>query len=103
MFPVGAVCNPRSNVNEKFYGKACKNKDILFHAAEHGIEIPEGTLLPEVYTKLEKLCTGVGIYEPTAEEMAKAESVRVQSEKEGEEHVQSEDVTYVYLGTKEDV
>lgn len=89
----GALCNPRPKVNEKFYGKKVSPKEILF---EDTVKVPEGDhLLPELYAKLDKLCNGVGVYEVTEAEKAKAERARVEAEKEGEEHVKEEDVEYV--------
>jgi len=85
----GAVLNPRPAVNEKFYGKKVKPQEILF---EHAVELPDGTLMPEVYAKLDKLCKGTDIYVPTPEEKKKAESVREAADKEGEEHVKEEEV-----------
>jgi lipid-binding SYLF domain-containing protein len=90
----GAVCNPRKAVNQKFYGKKVSPKEILFDGA---VEVPDGTLMPEVYTKLERLCSGSGIYEPTEEYFAKVESIRVAADKEGEEAVKEEEVTYVVM------
>jgi lipid-binding SYLF domain-containing protein len=91
----GAVCNPRKAVNNKFYGRKVSPKEILF---EDGlVEVPAGTLMPEVYAKLEKLCSGTSIYEPTPEEMKKAASLRVVADKEGEEAVKEEEVTFVVV------
>lgn len=87
----GALLNPRPKVNEKFYGKKAKPSEILFEAA---VEMPDGTLMPEVYAKLEKLCSGKGIYVPTEEENEKANSIREHAEKEGEEHLKEEEVEH---------
>ena len=91
------MCNPRPKVNEKFYGKKCKNADILYNAEANEIKAPEGTLLPEVYDKLYKLCNGVAIYVVPQEETDRTESIRIASELEGEEHLKEEDVTYVVV------
>jgi hypothetical protein len=93
----GALCNPRPKVNEKFYGKPCKNLVILYDAEAHDIRVPDGTLLPEVYAKLEKLCSGVAIYEVTPDETERSESIRLQAEQEGEDHIKEEEVTYVVV------
>jgi hypothetical protein len=71
--------------------------DILYNASANGIVAPQGTLLPELYSKLTKLCIGVSTYQVTPEESGKIESVRMEAEKEGEEHVKEEDVTYVVI------
>jgi lipid-binding SYLF domain-containing protein len=92
----GALCNPRSRVNEKFYGKKVSQKEILFEGA---VQVPpEGNhLLPEVYAKLEKLCSGVGVYEISEEEKSKAETVRMEADTDGEEHLKEEDVSFVVV------
>jgi len=70
---------------------------ILYESKKHGLSAPPGTLLPELYGKLNQLCNGVATYQPTPEETQKSETVRVEAEKEGEEHVKDEDVTYVVV------
>lgn len=90
----GAVCNPRTAVNEKFYGKSVTPKAILFEKG--AVSVPEdGNLMPEVYDKLKRLCKGESIYEVTEAEKKKAESVREIAEKEGEEHLKEEKVETV--------
>jgi lipid-binding SYLF domain-containing protein len=94
----GALCNPRTRVNEKFYAKKeVSPKDILL---DRSVEIPDGTLLPEVYDKLNKLCSGELTYEVTDAEKKKAEEIRAKAEKEGEEHLKEESVEFVDV-TKE--
>ena len=94
-----AVLNPRKKVNAKFYGKEATPQEILF---ENAVEMPEGTLLPEVYSKLEKLCSGTDIYVPTPEEKQKADSIREVADKEGEEAVKDEEVEHVDVKEVED-
>ena len=95
----GAVLNPRKAVNAKFYGKEATPKQILFENAVTVPETPE-TLLPEVYAKLEKLCSGIDIYQPTPEEKKKADSIRELADQEGEEAVKEESVEYVEVENK---
>lgn len=91
----GALVNPRPKVNEKFYGKKVSPNKIMF---EDGVvEVPDGNLMTEVYAKLGKLCSGTGIYEVTEEEKSKIESIRVAADKEGEEALKDEEVTYVLV------
>jgi len=90
----GAICSPRKAVNEKFYGKKATPKEIIFEGA---VEVPDGTLMGEVYGKLEKLCSGTSIYLPTEAEKEKAEGVRLAAEKEGEEAIKDEEVTFVVV------
>lgn len=89
----GAVCNPRSKVNEKFYGKKVRPKDILF-GGSNTVEMPEGitTLYPEIKAKLDKLCKGTSVYEPTDAEKAIRESVREQVDQEGLEALREETI-----------
>lgn len=95
----GALLNPRKAVNAKFYGKEVTPKEILF---EDAVSAPETeTLLPEVYAKLDKLCSGTDIYQPTPEEKQKADSIREQADKEGEEAVKEEKVEYVEVKEEE--
>ena len=86
----GAVCNPRSKVNEKFYGKKVRPKEILFD--DGAVELPEGTLYPEIIAKLDKLCNGTATHEPTAAEKAIRESVREQVDQEGMEALREETI-----------
>ena len=89
----GALCNPRTAVNEKFYGKSVTPKAILFE--KDSVKVPEDTLMPEVYDKLKRLCNKEGIYEITDAEKKKAEAARERAEKEGEEHLKEEKVEIV--------
>lgn len=94
----GAICNPRPRVNEKFYGKPVTPEEILFEGAVH---VPQGNhLMPAVYAKLEKLCSGVSIYEVTEEENNKAESARKEADADGAEHLKEEEVTIVVVEEK---
>lgn len=88
----GAVCSPRSKVNEKFYGKKVSPHDILFDGV---VTVPEGNhLMAEVYDKLEKLCSGVDVYEISEEEKAKAEKARKEADAEGEEQLKEEEIVH---------
>jgi hypothetical protein len=90
----GAICRPRPKVNEKFYGQPCTPKQILYDD-EPWLIVPEGTtLIEEVYEKLTKLSGGADAHEPTEEELQKAESIRLEAEAEGEEHLNEEEVIY---------
>jgi len=90
----GAVCNPRSAVNAKFYGKKeVTPKDIL---VDRSVKLPhDDNLMPEVYDKLNKLCTGLVTFEVTQEEIARARKIRELAEKEGEEHLKEETIEIV--------
>jgi lipid-binding SYLF domain-containing protein len=88
----GATLMPRDKVNAKFYGKTVKPAEILFDKG--AVELPEGTLMPEVYAKLKALCDG-GMYEYTLAEKKKAEEIRAHADKEGEDHLHEEEVEYV--------
>lgn len=89
----GALVNPRPKVNASFYGKPATPSQILLDRA---VEAPtEGNLLPELYAKLNALCSGQGIYELTDAEKTKVESVREKVDQEGEEAVKEEEVEYV--------
>lgn len=97
----GAVCRPRNRVNEKFYGQPCSNEEILF-SDEPWLIVPDGTLMPEVYTKLDRLCNGVATEDEAATtspgEAEKVERIRRLAEQEGEEHLaEEEDVTFVVV------
>jgi lipid-binding SYLF domain-containing protein len=89
----GALLMPRPKVNSKFYGKDVTPAEILFKKGS--VTIPDGTLMPEVYAKLIALCDGHAAYELTEAEKKKAESIREAAEKEGEEHLNEEEVEYV--------
>lgn len=94
----GGVCNPRTNVNEKFYGKKVKPEDILFQ--DGAVQIPDGTLLPEIYAKLDKLSTGIGLWDPSDAEKVKCEMVREEADKEGEEQLKEEQIEYVDVSSE---
>jgi hypothetical protein len=90
----GAICKGRNRVNERFYGQAgLSTRDILFSGEP--LPIPDGTLLPDLYSKLNKLCTGTAIYEPTYEERARVKSIRKVVNREGEEAIKDEKVEFV--------
>ena len=93
----GAICNPRMAVNEKFYGKSVTPKAILMEKGAVSVPDDDGTphLLPEVYDKLKRLCSGESIYEVSDAETKKSESVREHAEKEGEEHLKEETIETV--------
>ena len=94
----GGIMKGRCNVNERFYGmKGIKTADILFSGEK--FEIPSGTLLPELYTKLQKLCSGSSVYEPTTEELQKIMST--QKEVEKEENSAAQQVSF-YMATEGD-
>jgi hypothetical protein len=94
----GGVMKGRRHVNEKFYGKkGIKTTDILFSGDEHNI--PPGTLLPELYTKLMKLCSGSSVYEPTVEETRKVQSTYKQVAEE--EEAAAQDVSF-YMAAEGD-
>jgi lipid-binding SYLF domain-containing protein len=89
----GGVVNPRSAVNEIFYQKSATPMQILFD--EGAVEVPPGTLMDEVYHKLNKLIKGDFTHTPTAEELAKIEATRIEAEKTGAEAAKSSDVVHV--------
>jgi lipid-binding SYLF domain-containing protein len=89
----GGVVNPRSAVNEMFYQKSATPMQILFD--EGAVEVPPGTLMDEVYHKLNKLIKGDITHTPTAEELAKIEATRIEAEKTGAEAAKSSDVVHV--------
>jgi hypothetical protein len=94
----GGVMKGRRHVNEQFYGKkGIKTTDILFSGDEYNI--PAGTLLPEVYTKLMKLCSGASIHEPTAEEAKKVQSTCKQVAEE--EEAAAQDISF-YMAAEGD-
>mmetsp|Transcript_22958 Transcript_22958/g.54473 ORF Transcript_22958/g.54473 Transcript_22958/m.54473 type:complete len:358 (+) Transcript_22958:1475-2548(+) len=94
----GGIMKGRWHVNERFYGKkGIKTADILFSGEK--FEIPSITLLPELYTKLQKLCSGSSVYEPTTEELKKIMST--QKEVEEEEKDAAQHVSF-YMATEGD-
>jgi lipid-binding SYLF domain-containing protein len=94
----GAVCKSRNRVNQRFYGRPISTTDILFSDGQD-ITIPDGTLLPDVYVKLQFLCDGKAIYEPTPEEKDRIKSTRKLVDQEAEEALKEETIEYVSLPT----
>jgi len=94
----GAVSKGRNRVNERFYGRKISTQDILF-SGQH-IEIPEGTLLPEVYDKLQRLCHGLTVYTPPPEESLRVKSTRHLINLENEEALKDEVIEYVQVPTQ---
>eukprot|EP00545_Synedropsis_sp_CCMP1620_P005565 CAMPEP_0119003008 /NCGR_PEP_ID=MMETSP1176-20130426/289_1 /TAXON_ID=265551 /ORGANISM="Synedropsis recta cf, Strain CCMP1620" /LENGTH=253 /DNA_ID=CAMNT_0006954561 /DNA_START=159 /DNA_END=920 /DNA_ORIENTATION=+ len=84
----GAVVGARSAVNETFYGKAVTPLQILY---DDTVTIPEKSLMPEIYAKLNKLMEG-DTHEPSTEEKEKTEELRVEAVKAGEEASKADDV-----------
>ncbi|KAL3903987.1 MAG: hypothetical protein SGARI_005133 [Bacillariaceae sp.] len=91
----GALCKGRNRVNERFYGEKVSTADILFSG--HDRDFPEGTLLPEVYNKLQSLCDGLSIYTPSPEERMRVKCTRKLVDKEGEEALKEEVVEYTAI------
>jgi Las17-binding protein actin regulator len=89
----GALCNPRHRANEQFYSKKVTPREIWFQP--DALQLPDGTLYPEIIAKLTKLCSGEAIYEPTEQVKALRESIRQQVDQEGEEALKEEQVEYV--------
>ena len=87
----GAVVGPRSSVNKNFYKESYTPIQILY---EDIVELPEGTLMPEVYDKLDKLMDGATV-EPTPEELTKVEAALEEAERLGEEAAKEGDVVLV--------
>jgi lipid-binding SYLF domain-containing protein len=79
----GALSKGRTRVNERFYGRRVTTAEILFSGGK--LDIPDGTLLPELYTKLQRLCEGLPVYETTEEERLKVEANLRMVAKEEEE------------------
>lgn len=76
----GAVVGARKSANEAFYKKKYTPLHILY---EDEIELPAGSLMPEVYEKLNKLMDGT-THETTPEEEEKIEAARKEAERLGE-------------------
>lgn len=87
----GAVVGPRSAVNETFYGKTVSPLQILY---EDSVTVPEGSLMPDIYAKLDKLMKG-STHTLSEEEAARIEAARVEAEQAGEEASKSDDVVKI--------
>ena len=83
----GAIVGCRNSVNKAFYKQSYTPMQILY---EDVIELPEGTLMPEVYDKLDKLMQGETV-EPTVQEMTKIEAALDEATKLGEEAAKEEE------------
>jgi hypothetical protein len=77
----GGVLNPRKNINETFYCKKVTPHQILFEHAD--IKIPDGTLIDQVYHKLNLLCNGTSTYEPSEDEFKQAQAAYEKAEQAG--------------------
>lgn len=84
----GASLSPRSAVNETYYSSSATPRPILF---EDAVQVPEGTLMPEIHEKLDKLLR-VEIHEPTPEELAKVDEAFQDAQAAGEDARQNDDV-----------
>jgi Las17-binding protein actin regulator len=82
----GAVIGSRTSVNKTFYKQSYTPIQILY---EDTIKLPEGTLMPEVYAKLNKLMEGETV-EPTHDELTKVEVALDEANKLGEEAAKDE-------------
>ena len=87
----GALVGPRNRVNKDFYKNSYSPLQILF---EDVVSLPEGSLMPEIYAKLDSLIAGVPV-EPTPEELAKVESALTEAERLGEVASKAEDVVQI--------
>jgi lipid-binding SYLF domain-containing protein len=86
----GALCKERDRVNERFYRCRLSTSEILFSGRP--IDVPDGTLLPEVYDKLNRLCSGLAVYTPTPEERLRVKTTRLSVNQEGAEAMKEENI-----------
>ena len=87
----GASLSPRSAVNETYYSSTATPHQIIL---EDAVQVPEGTLMPQIYEKLDKLLEGA-IHEPTPEELAQVDKAFAVAQAAGEEVRQNDDVIEV--------
>jgi lipid-binding SYLF domain-containing protein len=87
----GASLSPRSAVNEMYYSSTATPSQIIF---EDAVQVPEGTLMPQIYEKLDKLLEGE-IHEPTPEELAQVDEAFEVAQVAGEEARQNDSVVEV--------
>lgn len=76
----GAMVGARNKVNQTFYKKPYTPLHILY---EDNIELPGGTLMPDVYAKLNKLMKG-DTHETSQEEDELVEAAREEAHRLGE-------------------
>lgn len=74
-----ASLNVRSKENARFYGKSAKAAEIMW---ENAVECPKGKGIDELYSKLDLLREGKTLV-PTAQDLEKKDSMRVEAEKAG--------------------
>ncbi|KAG7371352.1 Las17-binding protein actin regulator [Nitzschia inconspicua] len=89
----GALCKGRNRINEQFYGRKISTAEILFSGKSLGV--PDGTLLPQVYDKLRRLCDGLSIYTPPPEECLRVNEILPLVNQEGEEALKEEVIEFV--------
>jgi lipid-binding SYLF domain-containing protein len=89
----GALCKVRDRVNERFYGCRIAASEILFSGRP--MDVPDGTLLPQVYDKLNRLCAGLAVYTPSPEERLRVKTTRLSVNQEGAEAMKEEIIEFV--------
>lgn len=87
----GASLSPRPAVNETYYSSSATPYQIIY---EDAVQVPEGTLMPQIYEKLDKLLEGE-IHEPTPEELAQVDEALEVAQAAGEEARQNDDIVEV--------
>jgi lipid-binding SYLF domain-containing protein len=89
----GALCKERDRVNERFYGRRVSTSEILFSGRP--MDVPNDTLLPELYDKLNRLCSGLAVYTPSPEERLRVVTTRLSVNQEGAEAFKEEIIEFV--------
>ena len=92
----GAMVGAKHAVNEMYYRKEVHPREILFH---NNVTVPQGSLMPEIYKKLNLLAEGM-TYTPDEHEKAKVEQARAEADKAGEGAKGLTDVEYVDASLK---
>jgi hypothetical protein len=87
----GGFAGPRHRVNKDYYKRPITPLQILY---EDEAQIPEGSLIYEVYDKLDKLMKGA-ILDPTDEDLARMDAALEEAERLDEDAAMADDVVLI--------
>lgn len=87
----GGFAGPRHRVNKNYYKRSLTPLQILY---EDHAQIPEGSLIYEVYDKLDKLMNGATL-DPTEDDLARMDAALEEAEEIGEDAAMADDIVLI--------
>ena len=87
----GGFAGPRHKVNKDYYKRPFTPLQILY---DDEAQVPEGSLMNEIYEKLDKLMQGATL-DPSEEELERMDAALEEADRLGEDAAMAEDVVLI--------